>query len=212
RQGAASGGGGSRDGRCLRREPSRPGLRPLRRERRVRWRGRRLHRADLDARAGADLGLAGRRDRGRDHRRPRQSDRSAARRTPDRCHRIRHDGDRHARMGSARLVFRPDLSADPEAGSRVSDRRRSVVALILTLGLSASMLPAFGLPAFYESFLYLVFSWIALATSWSILSGYAGYFSFGHGPFFGAGRYTTATLAGVVPVAQPWGRPAARAL
>ena len=35
-----------------------------------------------------------------------------------------------------------------------------------------------------------------LATSWNILSGYSGYFSFGHGAFFGAGVYTTATLAG----------------
>src|SRR6185503_20115269 len=51
-----------------------------------------------------------------------------------------------------------------------------------------------GIPAFYESFLYIVFSWIALATSWSLLSGYAGYFSFGHGAFFGAGMYATATL------------------
>ena len=50
-------------------------------------------------------------------------------------------------------------------------------------------------PAFYESFLYLVFHWVALATSWSILSGYSGYFSFGHGAFFGAGMYATATLA-----------------
>jgi branched-chain amino acid transport system permease protein len=66
---------------------------------------------------------------------------------------------------------------------------------ILAIGLALSGLPALGLPAFYESFLYLVFSWIALATSWSILSGYAGYFSFGHGAFFGAGMYTTATLA-----------------
>ena len=34
-----------------------------------------------------------------------------------------------------------------------------------------------------------------LATSWNILSGYTGYFSFGHGAFFGAGVYTSATLA-----------------
>jgi branched-chain amino acid transport system permease protein len=60
--------------------------------------------------------------------------------------------------------------------------------------LALGSLPAIGLPAFYESFVYLVFHWIALATSWSILSGYAGYFSFGHGAFFGAGMYTTATL------------------
>ncbi|MDG5719184.1 ABC transporter permease subunit, partial [Acinetobacter baumannii] len=31
---------------------------------------------------------------------------------------------------------------------------------------------------------------------WNILSGYAGYFSFGHGAWFGAGLYTTATLSG----------------
>jgi branched-chain amino acid transport system permease protein len=36
--------------------------------------------------------------------------------------------------------------------------------------------------------------WIVLATSWNILSGYTGYFSFGHGAFFGAGIYTTTTL------------------
>ena len=65
-----------------------------------------------------------------------------------------------------------------------------LLAAILALGL----LPMIGVPAFYESFLYLIFHWIALATSWSILSGYAGYFSFGHGAFFGAGMYTTATL------------------
>ena len=39
-----------------------------------------------------------------------------------------------------------------------------------------------------------MFFWVSLATSWSFLSGYAGYFSFGHGAFFGAGVYTTATL------------------
>jgi branched-chain amino acid transport system ATP-binding protein/branched-chain amino acid transport system permease protein len=73
------------------------------------------------------------------------------------------------------------------------DARRVAVALVITtLGLAA--LAAVGLPAFYESFLYLIFSWIALATSWAILSGYAGYFSFGHGAFFGAGMYTTAAL------------------
>jgi len=55
-------------------------------------------------------------------------------------------------------------------------------------------LPVAGLPAFYESFLYLMFYWVALATSWAILSGFAGYFSFGHAAFFGAGMYATAHL------------------
>jgi branched-chain amino acid transport system permease protein len=77
----------------------------------------------------------------------------------------------------------------------VSRRQQLESAGIVGAGLALAGLPALGLPAFYESFLYLVFHWIALATGWSLLSGYAGYFSFGHGAFFGAGVYTTATLA-----------------
>ena len=57
-------------------------------------------------------------------------------------------------------------------------------------------LPYLGVADFYMSYLYVIFFWVALATSWGILSGYAGYWSFGHAAFFGAGMYTTATLAG----------------
>jgi len=71
-----------------------------------------------------------------------------------------------------------------------------VYAALLAGGAALCIVPFLGLPAFYESFLYLVFHWIVLATSWNILSGYSGYFSFGHGAFFGAGVYTTAVLAG----------------
>ena len=42
----------------------------------------------------------------------------------------------------------------------------------------------------------LVLFWAALATSWNILSGYSGYFSFGQGGFYGVGVYTTAVLSG----------------
>ena len=74
-------------------------------------------------------------------------------------------------------------------------RRLAGPAALAAVGLGLLLLPAARPPAFYESFLYLVFHWVALATSWSILSGYSGYFSFGHGAFFGAGMYATATLA-----------------
>jgi branched-chain amino acid transport system permease protein len=77
----------------------------------------------------------------------------------------------------------------------VSAEARRVTVGLAVAGLLLGSLAAAGLPAFYESFLYIIFSWIALATSWALLSGYAGYFSFGHGAFFGAGMYTTATLA-----------------
>jgi branched-chain amino acid transport system permease protein len=66
--------------------------------------------------------------------------------------------------------------------------------LILGTGALLAFLPKLGLPAFYDSLLYLMLHWVVLATSWNILSGYTGYFSFGHGAFFGAGLYTTTTL------------------
>ncbi|MGZ9087904.1 MAG: branched-chain amino acid ABC transporter permease, partial [Rhodoplanes sp.] len=72
--------------------------------------------------------------------------------------------------------------------------------------------PFLKLPAFYESFLYLVFFWIVLATSWNILSGYSGYFSFGHGAFVGTGVYTTAVLTTVFEVPFLLTLPAAAAL
>jgi len=80
-------------------------------------------------------------------------------------------------------------------------RRLTPLAGFAVVGIGLALLPALKPPAFYESFLYLVFHWVALATSWTILSGYSGYFSFGHGAFFGAGMYTTATLAAA------WGVP-----
>ena len=80
---------------------------------------------------------------------------------------------------------------------------------MLIVGGVLAAVPLAGLPPFYESFLYLVFHWIVLATSWNILSGYSGYFSFGHGAFFGAGMYTTATLASRFDVPFLWTLPAA---
>jgi len=83
------------------------------------------------------------------------------------------------------------------------------VVVLVVGALLLALVPALRLPAFYESFLYLVFFWISLATSWNILSGYAGYFSFGHAAFFGAGVYTTATLATALDVPFLWTLPAA---
>jgi branched-chain amino acid transport system permease protein len=78
----------------------------------------------------------------------------------------------------------------------VTGRLPRAPAGILAAGAALAFLPWLGAPAFYDSLLYLVFHWIVLATSWNLLSGYAGYFSFGHGAFFAVGIYTTATLSG----------------
>jgi branched-chain amino acid transport system permease protein len=67
------------------------------------------------------------------------------------------------------------------------------LAAVVAIGVFA-VLPMARLPAFYDSFLYLVFFWISLSTSWALLSGFAGYFSLGHAAFFGAGMYATALM------------------
>jgi branched-chain amino acid transport system permease protein len=66
-----------------------------------------------------------------------------------------------------------------------------VLAVMLTM---PTLQERFGFPLYNLIFLYLVFFWITQATSWNILSGYSGYFSFGQAAFYGGGMYTTAIL------------------
>jgi branched-chain amino acid transport system permease protein len=86
------------------------------------------------------------------------------------------------------------------------------LTLFAAAGAALAAVPFVGLPAFYESFLYLVFHWVVLATSWNLLSGYSGYFSFGHAAFFGAGVYSTAVLAGKLGWPFLWTLPFAAAV
>jgi branched-chain amino acid transport system permease protein len=86
--------------------------------------------------------------------------------------------------------------------------KRTPIAIV-AVALALAFVPSLGLPAFYDSLLYLVLHWIVLATSWNILSGYTGYFSFGHGAFFGAGIYTSATLMSRFDWPFLWTLPAA---
>jgi branched-chain amino acid transport system permease protein len=53
-----------------------------------------------------------------------------------------------------------------------------------------------GLPVSYLSLLTLVLFWTTQATSWNILSGFSGYFSFGQAAYVGTGAYATAVLYG----------------
>ena len=69
-----------------------------------------------------------------------------------------------------------------------------VAAGFIGFAIAFAAVPFLGLPAFYETFLYLLLHAVVLATSWNILSGYSGYFSFGHGAFFGVGVYVTAGI------------------
>jgi branched-chain amino acid transport system permease protein len=113
-------------------------------------------------------------------------------------------------VGADRLVHAADRAPARPAGENLKLDRAIVGIVLVALALAA--LPFAGAPAFYESFLYLVFHWIVLATSWNLLSGYSGYFSFGHGAFFGAGVYTTAVLAGKADWPFAWTLPLAALL
>ncbi len=86
----------------------------------------------------------------------------------------------------------------------LSAGRHALPAAVALGGIALFFLPAAKFPAFYESLLYIILFWVALATSWNILGGYAHYVSFGHGAFFGAGVYTTATLAGKLAIPFLW--------
>ncbi len=71
-------------------------------------------------------------------------------------------------------------------------RRLILPGLILVVLLAA--FPYTAPPVYVLSFMTVIFMYIALSESWTILGGYAGYVSFGHVAFFGIGAYTTALL------------------
>jgi len=110
-------------------------------------------------------------------------------------------------VGADRVVHAADRAAAVAPWTNL--KPDPVLAAIVATGCALAVVPFLHLPAFYESFLYLVFHWIVLATSWNILSGYSGYFSFGHGAFYGAGVYATAVLAGKYDVPFAWTLPVA---
>lgn len=64
------------------------------------------------------------------------------------------------------------------------------------------LLPFF-LPPYFIHVLVMILFYAYLGTSWNILGGYAGQFSFGHAAFFGIGAYAS-TLAFVNWGISPW--------
>jgi branched-chain amino acid transport system permease protein len=80
----------------------------------------------------------------------------------------------------------------------VAHMNKRSAAAFLAVAVALSFVPnlrsAVGFPVYDLVFMYSVFYWITQATSWNILSGYSGYFSFGQAAFVGTGLYTTAIL------------------
>lgn len=94
----------------------------------------------------------------------------------------------------------------------MSGRAKTLIGFAV-VGVVLAIVPkiteAIDAPGFYLTFLFTCFFWISQASSWNILTGYSGYFSFGQGAWFGIGVYTTGILAakhgwpflGALPVA-----------
>jgi branched-chain amino acid transport system permease protein len=83
-------------------------------------------------------------------------------------------------------------------------RGRLFVGVLVVLGVALAVYPLFGTGYGVRSMLQL-FMWVALASSWNLISGLTGYVSFGHVAFFGAGAYT----AGILVTTGGWPWPAA---
>ena len=92
--------------------------------------------------------------------------------------------------------------------------RGGVGLLVVLIGLLAVGVfgPDLGFPSFYLVLLGTIFFWIAQTSSWNLLSGYAGYFSFGQAAYVGVGAYCTAVLTGRHGVSFYWTAPLAAVL
>ncbi len=81
---------------------------------------------------------------------------------------------------------------------RVGSGRVALPATDVAIGIGISValaaVPLLNPGTYVLSFLFTMFMYGALAGSWNIIGGYAGYLSFGHAAFFGVGAYTTALL------------------
>lgn len=84
-----------------------------------------------------------------------------------------------------------------------TERRRYRAAVVGGLVAAAALLPLVrGMPA-YNYVLQLgviVFMWVAMASSWNIVGGFAGYVSLGHNVFYGVGGY----FAGLLLIYLGW--------
>src|SRR5207249_1241059 len=130
---------------------------------RARGGGRRVHRVELHACSGADLCVDRRRLRRGDDGRAGAPARTSYRRHCHRRERVGDDGPDLAVVGAAGVVLAAHHRAPRPARQTPV---RNVYAAMLIVGGVLATFPLLGLPLFYESFLYLVFHWIVLATSW----------------------------------------------
>ena len=70
--------------------------------------------------------------------------------------------------------------------------RLAAIAILIVM---LAAFPFLEPEVYYLSFMFSVFMYVILASSWNFIGGYAGYLSFGHAAFFGIGAFATAKAA-----------------
>jgi len=92
-------------------------------------------------------------------------------------------------------VARRERSAEPPAPTRRFDSRKALLAIALLALLCVPLsYPVLTTYSYTLQIMTTGFMWIALASSWNIIGGYAGYISLGHNVFLAAGAYLAGGL------------------
>src|SRR5262245_55756348 len=89
--------------------------------------------------------------------------------------------------------------------SSPSPRALALMALMIALLVFPLLQVAIGGFNYWLHMMLYAFMYIAMATSWNIIGGYAGYISLGHSAFYGIGGYVTGalmTFCGISPFAS----------
>jgi branched-chain amino acid transport system permease protein len=84
-------------------------------------------------------------------------------------------------------------------------RGPALLAPLVVAAVVLATLPLWG-SGYLVGFVLLTFMYVALASSWNLISGFTGYVSFGHAAFFGIGAYAAGILLTrkAVAVNVPW--------
>jgi branched-chain amino acid transport system permease protein len=91
----------------------------------------------------------------------------------------------------------------------VTRRALVLAAIVLALALFPLLQLAVGGLNYWLHMLLVLFMYIAMASSWNLLGGYAGYISLGHSAFYGIGGYITGALMTFCSLSPLWSAPLA---
>ena len=98
-------------------------------------------------------------------------------------------------LAESRGVAQRQPSAERPARIKRIDSKKGLLALALLALLCVPLTyPVLTTYSYTLQIMTTGFLWIALASSWNIIGGYAGYISLGHNVFFAIGGYAAAIL------------------